>query len=65
MRVFSFEIRNGFGFDLEATNSKILTAVKIDSAGEHYTEFVRFNGLVLLLPFCLFIYGTIYEIDNG
>lgn len=58
-------MRNGFGLDLEATNAKILGAIKIDNEGEYYMDFVRFDGLVLLLPFLVILLGNVYEIDNA
>ena len=52
-----FEMRNGFGIDLELANSRPVGLVNTET-DEAFLGY--FEGFVLLLPFVSILYGEVY-----
>jgi hypothetical protein len=60
--MWSFEFRNGFGLDVELSNSRPCFIVKgFDDDGEPIMSTAVFQGLALSIPFCLILIGDCYE----
>ena len=57
----SISIRNGVGFDIEATSSR---PVWITSNQFEGTKAACLNGLVLLIPFVIITYGAVYDLEE-
>ena len=57
-RRLSLEFRNGFGFDLEFTDSR---AVWVLFEDDGTVEAMSFEGIVIMLPFFLLTYGRVYH----
>jgi hypothetical protein len=55
-RIFSLEIRNGIGIDLEFCDSRPVWTVK---DGEH--DVMPFEGVVIQLPFLTLSIGNVYQ----
>ena len=61
-RLFTVEIRNGIGIDLEFVDSRPVWVYNSETE-EHST--MPFEGTVLMLPFLVITYGRPYkEIDD-
>jgi|TARA_R110000787_G_scaffold228963_2_gene336563 hypothetical protein len=61
-RMFSCNLRNGAGFDIEACDSR---PVWISSDNFQGTKVASFDGIVLLLPFLIFTFGIIFEHEDN
>ena len=60
--MWSLELRNGFGLDVELSNSRPCFIVKgFDDDGEPIMSPAVFQGLALSIPFCLILIGDYYE----
>lgn len=60
--MWSLELRNGFGLDVELSNSRPCFIVKgFDDDGEPIISPAAFQGLALSIPFCLILIGDCYE----
>ena len=57
----SISIRNGVGFDIEATSSRPVWVTSSNFVG---TKACCLNGLVLLLPFIIITFGNIYDLEE-
>jgi hypothetical protein len=54
--MWSLELRNGFGLDVELSNSRPCFIVKgFDDDGEPIMSPAVFQGLALSIPFCLIL----------
>tara|TARA_X000001382_G_scaffold114406_1_gene92707 strand:+ start:935 stop:1129 length:195 start_codon:yes stop_codon:yes gene_type:complete len=53
----SLNLRNGFGFDIEAASARPIWIT--DNLGD--SRFAVLDGLVICLPFCIITYGSVYE----
>lgn len=58
-------LRNGFGVDLESTESKPVHLRGQLEDGEIVEALGYFNGLVLLLPFTMLMVGRCYVFDES
>ena len=59
---WSFEFRNGFGLDIEVSNSRPCFIVRgFDDDGEPIISPAVFAGLSISIPFCLIMIGDCYE----
>jgi|TARA_R100001086_G_scaffold76944_4_gene37333 hypothetical protein len=59
--IWTFDFRNGVGFDIEATSSRpVWTVIDNDN---HVTP-MAFNGLVLLLPFICVTIGNVFLLED-
>jgi hypothetical protein len=59
---WSFEFRNGFGLDVELSNSRPCFIVRgFDDDGEPIISPAVFEGLAISIPFCLIMIGDCYE----
>ena len=60
--MWSLELRNGFGLDVELSNSRPCFIVKgFDDDEEPIMSPAVFQGLALSIPFCLILIGDCYE----
>ena len=60
--MWSLELRNGFGLDVELSNSRPCFIVKgFDDAEEPLLSVAVFQGLALSIPLCLILIGDCYE----
>ena len=57
--LWSFEFRNGFGFDIEAADSRAVWTTD----GEGDIKAMQFDGIVICLPFCIFCVGNLLQED--
>ena len=60
-KIFSFELRNGIGFDIEFVDSKLVWAYN------HFTEEhqpIQFEGTVILIPFFTISYGQLVQDES-
>lgn len=57
MRFKGFEVRNGFGFDIEIANAR---PVAISERGSEEHDLAFFQGWVILLPFLSIFIGEVY-----
>ena len=60
-KIFSFELRNGIGFDIEFVDSKLVWTYN------HFTEKhtpMQFEGTVILIPFFTISYGQLVEDES-
>ena len=53
----SINLRNGFGFDIEAASARPIWITD----NRDQSRFAVFNGIVICLPFCILTYGEVYE----
>jgi len=56
--LFTIELRNGIGLDIEATDSRLVWVMN-NNTGNLTT--MLFNGMILLLPFVIITLGSIYD----
>ncbi len=60
-KIFSFELRNGIGFDIEFVDSKLVWTYN------HFTEEhqpMQFEGTVILIPFFTISYGQLVQDES-
>jgi hypothetical protein len=57
-RLFTVELRNGVGVDLEFVDSKPVWVINSETE-EHST--MPFEGIVIMLPFLVITYGRPYK----
>ncbi len=64
--LWSIELRNGVGIDLEFVDSRPVWVTKVDLlTGEYTWETMPFEGVVILLPFININIGRCYvEVDD-
>lgn len=64
--LWSIELRNGVGIDIEFADSRPVWVTKVDLlTGEYTWETMPFEGVVILLPFININIGRCYvEIDD-
>ena len=65
--LWSIELRNGVGFDIEFVDSRPVWVDKVDLVtGEHTWTAMPFEGVVFLLPFININVGRCYvEVDEN
>ena len=59
-RALTLNLRNGFGFVIEACDSRPIWITSTEFEG---TKAACFDGIVLLAPFLILTFGIIYEAD--
>ena len=57
-RLFTVELRNGVGIDLEFVDSKLVHVYNTET--EQYSA-MPFEGVVIMLPFIVITYGRPYK----
>ncbi len=60
-RIFSFELRNGIGFDIEFVDSKLVWTYNLNT--ETHTP-MQFEGTVILIPFFTISYGQLVQDES-
>lgn len=60
-RIFSFELRNGLGLDIEFVDSKLVWTFNRFTE-EHHP--MQFEGTVILIPFFTISYGRLVEDES-
>lgn len=60
-RIFSFELRNGLGLDIEFVDSKLVWTYNLHTETHNP---MQFEGTVILIPFFTISYGRLVE-DEG
>lgn len=59
-----FELRTGFGFDIEANETNVYHVYTHDEEGNPEQALVQFSGVVILLPFVKIEIGSFYEKED-
>ena len=60
-RMLGLEFRMGVGFDVEAVESK---PVWVHNSMTNETIAMPFDGLIILLPFMIITFGSVYTIED-
>ncbi len=63
-KLFTIEFRNGFGFDLEFVDSKLVWTRPWQAESDSEFEPLPFEGTVILLPFICITYGILYREES-
>ena len=59
-----FELRTGFGFDIEANETNVYHIYVHDDEGNMEEMLVQFSGVIILLPFVKIEIGSFYDKDE-
>lgn len=62
--MLNVEFRNGFGLDLESTDSRPVSLLAELEDGEPVMTIGFFDGLIVLIPFVILMFGRCYVISE-